>query len=40
MKIAERDQEREIYRRENQRLRQQLHLIQGEEMVENVIKVI
>lgn len=39
IKIAERDHERDLYRRENQRLRQQLHLIQDEETVENTIRV-
>jgi hypothetical protein len=39
IKIAERDHERDMYRRENQRLRQQLHLIQDEEIVENTLRV-
>lgn len=39
IKIAERDHERDIYKRENQRLRQQLHLIQDEEIVENAVRV-
>lgn len=39
IKIAERDHERDLYRRENQRLRQQLHLIHDEEVVENAARV-
>lgn len=39
IKIAERDQEREVYKRENQRLRQQLHLLQDDEVVSNAARV-
>jgi len=38
IKISERDQEREMYKRENQRLRQQLHLIQDDEIVSNTAR--
>ncbi|XP_070505008.1 rho guanine nucleotide exchange factor 12-like isoform X1 [Chironomus tepperi] len=37
IKIAERDHEREMYRRENQRLRQQLQIEQENEIVENAV---
>lgn len=39
IKIAERDHERDLYRRENQRLRLQLQLVEDEEIIANAARV-